>query len=75
VKEDKKHSGKPVYVNFKNAVWHQSFLKILACLTSLSKFGSAVKCRDDIICIFYPIILILSADYEEQFVSILMLPW
>ncbi|KAG2136263.1 hypothetical protein BD769DRAFT_1352368, partial [Suillus cothurnatus] len=75
VKEDKKHSGKPVYVNFKNAVWHQSFLKILACLTPLSKFGSAVKCRDDIICIFYPIILILSADYEEQFVSILMLPW
>ncbi|KAG2344656.1 hypothetical protein BDR05DRAFT_975422 [Suillus weaverae] len=66
VKEDKKHSGKLAYVNFKNAVWHQSFLKILACLAPLSKFGSAVKCWDDIIHIFYPIILILSADYEEQ---------
>ncbi|KAG1906807.1 uncharacterized protein F5891DRAFT_1238949 [Suillus fuscotomentosus] len=72
VKEDKKHSGKPVYVNLKNAVWHQSFLKILACLALLLKFGSAVKCWDDIICIFYPIILILSADYEEQSVMALI---
>ncbi|KAG1840105.1 hypothetical protein C8R48DRAFT_621151 [Suillus tomentosus] len=72
VKEDKKHSRKPVYVNFKNAVWHQSFLKILACLAPLSKFGSAVKCWDDIIHIFYPIILILSADYEEQSVMALI---
>ncbi|KAG1768576.1 hypothetical protein EV702DRAFT_1181923 [Suillus placidus] len=72
VKEDKKHSGKPAYVNFKNAVWHQSFLKILACLAPLSKFGSAVKCWDDIIRIFYPIILILSADYEEQSVMALI---
>jgi hypothetical protein len=63
-----------VYVNFKNPVWHQSFLKILACLAPLSKFGSAIKCWDDIMCIFYLIILILPADYEEQFVSILMLP-
>ncbi|KAG1890746.1 uncharacterized protein F5891DRAFT_1131606 [Suillus fuscotomentosus] len=72
VKEDKKHSGKPVYVNFKNAVWHQSFLKILACLAPLSKFGSAVKCWDDIIRILYLIILILSADYEEQSVMALI---
>ncbi|KAG2112054.1 uncharacterized protein F5147DRAFT_744680 [Suillus discolor] len=72
VKEDKKHSGKPVYVNFKNAVWHQSFLKILACLAPLLKFGSAVKCWDDIICILNPIILILSADYEEQSVMALI---
>ncbi|KAG1893062.1 uncharacterized protein F5891DRAFT_1131386 [Suillus fuscotomentosus] len=72
VKEDKKHSGKPVYVNFKNAVWHQSFLKILACLALLSKFGSAIKCWDDIIRIFYLIILILSADYEEQSVMALI---
>ncbi|KAG1896768.1 uncharacterized protein F5891DRAFT_1130156 [Suillus fuscotomentosus] len=72
VKEDKKRSGKLVYVNFKNAVWHQSFLKILACLAPLSKFGSAVKCWDDIIHIFYLIILILSADYEEQSVMALI---
>lgn len=66
VKEDKKHSKKPAFVNFKNAVWHTSFLTLLACLAPLSKLGSPVKCWDDVVRTFYPIILILSADYEEQ---------
>ncbi|KAG1726527.1 uncharacterized protein EDB91DRAFT_1239637 [Suillus paluster] len=72
VKEDKKHSGKPAFINFKNAVWHTSFLKLLACLVPLLKLGSPVKCWDDIVRIFYPIILILSADYEEQVVMALI---
>ncbi|KAG2126460.1 hypothetical protein BD769DRAFT_1652763 [Suillus cothurnatus] len=67
-----KHSGKPAFVNFKNTVWHTSFLKLLACLVPLSKLGSSVKCWDDIVRIFYPIILILSADYEEQVVMALI---
>ncbi|KAG2348732.1 hypothetical protein BDR05DRAFT_972997 [Suillus weaverae] len=72
VKEDKQHSGKPAFVNFKNAVWHASFLKILECLALLSWFSSAIKCWDNIICVFYPIVLILSADYEEQAVMALI---
>ncbi|KAG1786171.1 uncharacterized protein HD556DRAFT_1434837 [Suillus plorans] len=72
VKEDKNHSGKPAFVNFKNAVWHTSFLKLLTCLAPLSKLGSSVKCWDDIVRLFYPIILILSADYEEQVVMALI---
>ncbi|KAG1899551.1 uncharacterized protein F5891DRAFT_981076 [Suillus fuscotomentosus] len=31
--EEKDHAGKPSWVNFKNAVWHEAFLKILS-LTS-----------------------------------------
>ncbi|KAG1734053.1 uncharacterized protein EDB91DRAFT_1238464 [Suillus paluster] len=72
VKEDKKHSGKPAFVNFKNAVWHAAFLMILACLAPLSKFGSAIKCWDNVIHVFYPIVLILSADYKEQAVMALI---
>ncbi|KAG1900690.1 uncharacterized protein F5891DRAFT_980264 [Suillus fuscotomentosus] len=72
VKEDKKHSGKPAFVNFKNVVWHASFMKILDCLVPLSRFGSSVKCWDDLIRVFYPIVLILSADYEEQAVMALI---
>ncbi|KAG1730131.1 uncharacterized protein EDB91DRAFT_1239146 [Suillus paluster] len=72
VKEDKKHSGKPAFVNFKNAVWHAVFLMILACLAPLSKFGSAIKCWDNVIRVFYPIVLILSADYKEQAVMALI---
>ncbi|KAG1759607.1 hypothetical protein EDD22DRAFT_849145 [Suillus occidentalis] len=72
VKEDKKHSKKPAFVNFKNAVWHTSFLTLLACLAPLSKLGSPVRCWDDVVHTFYPIILILSADYEEQVVMVLI---
>ncbi|KAG1738055.1 hypothetical protein EDD22DRAFT_982336 [Suillus occidentalis] len=72
VKEDKKHSKKPAFVNFKNAVWHTSFLTLLACLAPLSKLGSPVRCWDDVVRTFYPIILILSADYEEQVVMALI---
>ncbi|KAG1785490.1 uncharacterized protein HD556DRAFT_1249795, partial [Suillus plorans] len=72
VKEDKKHLGKPAFVNFKNVVWHTSFLKILDCLVPLSRFGSSVKCWDDLIRVFYLIVLILSADYEEQAVMALI---
>ncbi|KAG1744575.1 uncharacterized protein EDB91DRAFT_1236508 [Suillus paluster] len=72
VKEDKKHSGKPAFVNFKNAVWHAAFLMILACLAPLSKFSSAIKCWDNVIRVFYPIVLILSADYKEQAVMALI---
>ncbi|KAG0695731.1 hypothetical protein DFH29DRAFT_763051, partial [Suillus ampliporus] len=72
VKEDKKPSGKPAFVNFKNAVWHALFLKILACLAPLLKLGSAIKCWDDVIRVFYSIVLILSADYEEQAVMALI---
>ncbi|KAG1748380.1 uncharacterized protein EDB91DRAFT_1235712 [Suillus paluster] len=72
VKEDKKHSGKPAFINFKNTVWHTSFLKLLACLAPLSKLSSPIKCWDDIVRLFYPIILILSADYEEQVVMALI---
>ncbi|KAG0702765.1 hypothetical protein DFH29DRAFT_982269 [Suillus ampliporus] len=72
VKEDKNHSGKPTFVNFKNVVWHASFLKILACLVSLLNFGSAIKYWDDVIHILYPIVLTLFADYEEQVVMALI---
>ncbi|KAG1864363.1 hypothetical protein F4604DRAFT_1893404 [Suillus subluteus] len=66
VKEDRDHAGKPSWVNFKNTVWHESFLKILSSLASKSHMGQWFECPDNIQRWFFPIILILSADYEEQ---------
>ncbi|KAG1860911.1 hypothetical protein F4604DRAFT_1893733 [Suillus subluteus] len=66
VKEDRDHAGKPSWVNFKNTVWHESFLKILSSLASKSHTGQWFECPDNIQWWFFPIILILSADYEEQ---------
>ncbi|KIJ61765.1 hypothetical protein HYDPIDRAFT_176905 [Hydnomerulius pinastri MD-312] len=72
VKEDKKQAGKPAWVNFKNAVWHESFKKLLETIASHSKTGCWVKCWDDVARWFFPLILILSADYEEQCVMTLI---
>ncbi|KAG2037928.1 hypothetical protein BDR03DRAFT_981931 [Suillus americanus] len=66
VKEDRDHASKPSWVNFKNAVWHESFIKILSSLASKSHTGQWFECLDNVQCWFFPFILILSADYEEQ---------
>ncbi|KAG2047846.1 hypothetical protein BDR06DRAFT_976428 [Suillus hirtellus] len=66
VKEEKDHAGKLSWVNFKNAVWHEAFLKILSPLASRSSMGQWFECLDNLQCWFFPLILILSADYEEQ---------
>ncbi|KAG1853126.1 hypothetical protein F4604DRAFT_1883424 [Suillus subluteus] len=66
VKEDRDHTSKPSWVNFKNAVWHESFVKILSSLASKSHTGQWFECLDNVQHWFFPFILILSADYEEQ---------
>ncbi|KAG2108167.1 uncharacterized protein F5147DRAFT_745794 [Suillus discolor] len=66
VKEEKDHAGKPSWVNFKNAVWHEAFLKILSPLALRSSMGQWFECLDNLQRWFFPLILILSADYEEQ---------
>ncbi|KAG1879750.1 hypothetical protein F4604DRAFT_1922961 [Suillus subluteus] len=66
VKEDRDHASKPSWVNFKNAVWHESFVKILSSLASKSHTGQWFECLNNVQHWFFPFILILSADYEEQ---------
>jgi hypothetical protein len=66
VKEDPKHSKKKSFVNFKNAVWHESFLKLLEAVIVHSKSGYWFECWDRVQRLLWPLILILSADYEEQ---------
>jgi hypothetical protein len=51
-------------------VWHQSFLKLLDSIIALSKTGFSHKCYDGKLRWLFPLILILSANYEEQYVSL-----
>ena len=60
-------SGKKKYVNFKRVVWHDSFYELVESMHAVSKTGFHIRCADGIDCHLYPIILILSADYEEQY--------
>ncbi|KAI5992656.1 hypothetical protein EDD15DRAFT_2136230, partial [Pisolithus albus] len=72
VKEAKEYSRKPRFVNFKNAVWHESFRKLLQTVEKESETGCWVNCWDGVARRFFPVILILSADYEEQAVMALV---
>ncbi|KAJ6572855.1 hypothetical protein DFH09DRAFT_916508 [Mycena vulgaris] len=72
VKEDTAESSKPGYVNFKNAVWHASFYKLLESIVSHSKTGIWTQCGDGKQRWLSPVVLILAADYEEASVMTLI---
>ncbi|KAG2061016.1 hypothetical protein BDR06DRAFT_966818 [Suillus hirtellus] len=72
VSEDSEHMGKSSFVNLKNAVWHESFFKLLESIIQISGTGYWFECSDAIQCLLWPLILILSADYEEQCVIALI---
>ena len=67
IEEDAAESGKAKYSNFKRIVWHKSFYKLLASIRELSKIGYHIECADGEIRHIFPAIIILSADYEEQY--------
>ncbi|KAJ6475715.1 hypothetical protein C8R47DRAFT_1178958 [Mycena vitilis] len=72
VEEDQAETGKPPYVNFKNAVWHQAFYKLLESIVPASRTGVWTTCGDGLDRCLYPIILILASDYEEACVMALI---
>ncbi|KAF8123980.1 hypothetical protein EV363DRAFT_1403462 [Boletus edulis] len=61
----RQEDGKLSYTDLKQC-------RLLESIIELSKVGFAYKCFDEIIRVLYPIILILSADYEEQCVMALI---
>ena len=67
VQEEVGESGKKDYVNFKRVVWHDSFYEFLESMHKVAETGFSLRCGDGVIRHFYPVILILSADYEEQY--------
>lgn len=60
--------GKKAYVDFKHVIWHKGFYEILCSTAELHKTGFTIHCDDGVERTLYPQILILSADYEEQYV-------
>jgi hypothetical protein len=66
VPEDEAEKGKKNYVDFKRVVWHQCFIKLLETIAQKSVTGHWEKCGDKIDRHLFPIVLIFSADYEEQ---------
>ncbi|KAG1901609.1 uncharacterized protein F5891DRAFT_1187480 [Suillus fuscotomentosus] len=66
VPTDSSEDGKLSYMNLKCVVWHVAFIKLLESIILYSKTGFAHICFDAVMQWLYPLILLLSADYEEQ---------
>ncbi|KAJ7468650.1 hypothetical protein FB451DRAFT_1340298 [Mycena latifolia] len=72
IEDDEAEAGKTGYTNFKNAVWHASFFKLLESIALRSKTGAWVQCGDGKERSLHPMILILASDYEEACVMTLI---
>jgi hypothetical protein len=48
-------------------VWHESVQKLLKSIRKISKGGYSIDCADEINRLVHTAILMLSADYEEQY--------
>ena len=59
-------NNKTSFANFKNVVWHESFFRLLESIQQHLKTGFWFECADGVQRWLFPLILILSADYEEQ---------
>ncbi|RDB28873.1 hypothetical protein Hypma_015251 [Hypsizygus marmoreus] len=66
IEEDPAETGKPNFVNHKRAVWHAAVEKVVEKVIEMAKTGCWFECADAIQRLLVPIILILSADWEEQ---------
>ncbi|KAJ7278682.1 hypothetical protein C8J57DRAFT_1434112 [Mycena rebaudengoi] len=72
IADDSGESGKKGYADFKNAVWHASFYKLLESIVEHSKTGIWTPCGDGEVRWLFPMILILASDYEEACVMALI---
>ncbi|KAH9024194.1 hypothetical protein EDB85DRAFT_2075196 [Lactarius pseudohatsudake] len=66
VPETSKDTGKTAFVNFKREVWHRAFHSIIRSIVEKSVAGCWLQGSDGTQHQYFPAIIILSADYEEQ---------
>lgn len=55
-------------MDLKRVIWHKAFELLLESIREKSFSGVQVKLPDGVELTVYPTVLILSADYEEQYV-------
>lgn len=61
-------TDKADFVDFKRAIWHESFRILMETIATYSVTGHLVKCGDGVWRRVFPFIFVLAADYEEQYV-------
>jgi len=73
VRGDVREESRRDFVNYKRAVWHNAVRLALQSIVDISTTGCWLQCGDGVRRWLFPVILILSADYEEQCDPILMI--
>ena len=68
MKEEAGHKGKRSFKEHKWRVWHKALREMLKSLEQYSRDGYSFVGADGVKRVVYPCVLILSADYEEQYV-------
>ncbi|TFK18308.1 hypothetical protein FA15DRAFT_603515, partial [Coprinopsis marcescibilis] len=66
VPEDADKTGTRKFADFKRIVWHTAFEKMLQSMVQYTESGFFFQCGDNIERCVFPLVMILSADYEEQ---------
>lgn len=66
IEETAAEKGKKNYIDWKHAVYHQSFKVLLEKVAMHSRTGYRLRCGDNKLRTLYPFIHIITADYEEQ---------
>ena len=66
--EDPGETRKKGFVNLKRVVWHRAFHEILETIKRWGKIGYQAPCGNDIARWLFPLLLILSSNFEEQYV-------
>lgn len=61
-------SGKRAFVNLKRVIWHEAVALIFKSIETYTRLGTSVECADGVSRILFPHVLMISADYEEQYV-------
>ncbi|KAJ3559044.1 hypothetical protein NP233_g11364 [Leucocoprinus birnbaumii] len=66
IEGNEEEKGDKEFVDFKRVIWHDSFRHLFKTLKKYAKDGGHIKCGDGVKRHLFPVVLILSADYEEQ---------
>lgn len=67
--DDPLEAGTVEWVDLKREVWHSAVRKVVESIKTHAEFGRSIRCGDGKERQIFPRIIMISADYEEQYVN------
>lgn len=67
--DDPLEAGKVEWVDIKREIWHSAVQKVVESIKTHAEFGTSIRCGDGKERQIFPRIIMISANYEEQYVN------